>query len=153
MISTTVNMDTDITNNNNQYADLQNSRRVKPNQTVGDSMTLPKDNNRMRLHMQNPNGISIGKMGDIDMILDHLKHTEVDIFVFPETNLDTHKPTVKQQVHNHFRKPLGHGTYQIEMATSNAEYTGQYKPGGILGGVIGRNRARILESGQDKYGR
>jgi hypothetical protein len=92
-------------------------------------------------------------MSDMDMILDHLKHMEVDMFIFPETNLDTHKNRVKRQVHNHCRKSLGQGTYQIEMTTSNAEYTGQYKPGGIMGGVIGRNKARILESGHDKFGR
>jgi hypothetical protein len=39
------------------------------------------------------------------------------------------------------------------MATSNAEYVGQYKPGGVMGGIIGRNKARVIESGSDKYGR
>jgi hypothetical protein len=39
------------------------------------------------------------------------------------------------------------------MATSNAEYSGYYKPGGVMGGVIGRNKARVVESGHDKYGR
>jgi hypothetical protein len=65
-------------------------RRVNPNNPVGDPLEVPKENNNMRIYMQNPNGISIGKMGDMDMTLDHLKHMEVDIFVFPETNLDTH---------------------------------------------------------------
>jgi hypothetical protein len=103
--------------------------------------------------MQNPNRISVGRKGDINMLLDHLKYMEVDMFVFPETNLDTHKMTITRQVHNHFRKSLGQGTYQIEKTTSNAEYTGHYKPGGVMGGVIERNKAQILESGQDKYGR
>jgi hypothetical protein len=107
----------------------------------------------MRMYMQNPNGISCGKMGDMDMLLDHLKHMKIDVFILPETNLDTNKTQVKQQMHNHFKKLLGQGTYQIEMTTSKAEYTGQYKPGGVMGGVIGSNRGRIIESGHDKYGR
>jgi hypothetical protein len=142
----------EIEDNQNQARDVQN-RRVKPNQPVGDSLYLPKENTKMRLYMQNPNGISCGKMGDMDMVIDHLKHMEVDVFIFPETNLDTHKAKVKSQVHKHFRESLGPGTYQLEMATSSAEYTGQYKPGGVMGGIMGHNRGRIIESGKDKYGR
>jgi exonuclease III len=136
---------------NIQEIDLQS--RVNPNQPVGDSMMLPKRSNIMRMYLQNPNGVSCGKMGDMDMLLDHLKHMEIDIFILPETNLDTHKAQVRSQVHKHFKKALGPGTYQIEMTTSNAEYTGQYKPGGVMGGVIGNTRGRIIESGHDKYGR
>ena len=39
------------------------------------------------------------------------------------------------------------------MATSDADYSGYYKPGGIMGGVMGRYKARVIESGHDKYGR
>jgi exonuclease III len=132
---------------------LQSGREVGATQPVGDTLTIPKENNTMRLYLHNPNGITVGKMGDMDMILEHLKHMEVDIFVFPETNLDTHKMKIKGKIHKHFRKSLSQGTYQIKMATSNAEYSGYYKPGGVMGGVIGRNKARVVESGHDKYGR
>jgi hypothetical protein len=149
--TTTIHPNDNATHNNTQEEDSHS--RVNPNQSVGDSMQLPKDDSRMRMFMQNPNGVSCGKMGDMDMILDHLKHMEVDLFVFPETNLDTHKPQVKRQVHNHFKKSIGRGTYKIEMTTSNAEYIGQYKPGGVMGGIIGSTIGRIIESGHDKYGR
>jgi hypothetical protein len=151
MTTNTEEMRDDDGGHNNQGWDLQN--RVNPTQAVGDSMMLPKRMNTMRIYMQNTNGVSCGKMGDIDMLIDHLKHMEIDAFVLPETNLDTHKTRVRSQVHNHFRESLGQGTYQLEMATSNAEYVGHYKPGGVMGGIMGHNRGRILETGHDKYGR
>jgi hypothetical protein len=98
-MSTAVETNATETPTNNQHLMDQN-RKVEPNQPVGDIMTIPKDNSKMRLYMQNPNGISIGAMGELDMILAHLKHMEVDMFIFPETNRDTHKPRVKKQVHN-----------------------------------------------------
>lgn len=86
------------------------------------------------------------------MTIDHLKHMEIDLFIFPETNLDTRKPIIRKQVDGSLRKPLGQGTYNIEMTTSNAKYTGQYKPGGVMRGIIGKHRGRTIETGHDKYG-
>jgi hypothetical protein len=107
----------------------------------------------MRIYIQNPNGVSVGPNGDLDMILNHLTGMETDVIILPETNLDTNKHKVKQQIHKHCRKAFGHGTYHPAMATSAIEYAGNYKPGGILGIVVGKHKARILESGHDQYGR
>jgi hypothetical protein len=150
--STRDNNMNETTQNNTQEGYTRNDM-IAQNQPVGDTMSTPKHNNQTRIYLQNPNEINIGRTGDLDMILDHMQHMEIDIFVFPETNLNTHKSMVKGQIHKQFKRALGSGTYRIEMSASTAEYTGNYKPGGVIGGVIGRNKARIVESGHDKYGR
>jgi hypothetical protein len=99
----------EATQNNTQEDDTWNGM-IAPNQPVGDIMPMPKHYNQMRIYLQNPNGISIGRTGDMDMILDHLQHMEIDIFVFPETNLNTHKNMIKGQIHKQFKIALGSGT-------------------------------------------
>jgi hypothetical protein len=94
--------------------------------------------------MQDPNGVSLGSNGDADVISSHIKDIEADIIILPETNLNTKKQFVKRQIPKQLKQTFGQGTYQVEMAASDAEYSESYKPGGILGIVTGQS----MDSGE-----
>jgi hypothetical protein len=105
--------------------------------------------------VQNTNGISIGKDGDLVITLDHVKQMEADVMIITEANLDTNNTKVKAIIHNDLRTTFGLATYpsQLTTSTSPRQYNGYYKPGGVTRLVIEKTKGRLLESGGDYMGR
>ena len=131
----------------------QDTIRFKHDQPIGNPLLLPKPHEWTRLAFQNPNGVSVGRDGDLEVVLDHVKNMEVDVMFLPETQLDTTNTKVRSKVYNHCRRIFGQGNYQAVMAASPQEYAGFYKPGGVMGVTIGKTKGRIIETGTDQMGR
>lgn len=122
-------------------------------QPIGDGMVIPKPNNWTRIYCQNTNGISVGRDSDLEIILEQIKHMEADIMIITETNLATDNNNVRSKVYNKFRQTFGQATHRLVMATSPQKYPGYFKPGGVMGAVMGKTIARVIDSGQDYLGR
>ena len=60
------------------------------------SCFLAKPGEWTRIYVQNPNGLSIGAVGDISIIFDALRNAEADVMIFPETNLATDQNFFKE---------------------------------------------------------
>jgi hypothetical protein len=120
--------------------------------TIGDGMIIPKSNNITRIYCQNTNGISVGRNSNLDVILEQVRHMEIDIIIITETNLATDNPKVRSQIYNIFRQTFGQATHRLVTATSSQKYPGHYKPGGVMGATMGKTIARIIASGQDPMG-
>lgn len=120
---------------------------------IGDGLIIPKSNAMTRIYCQNTNGVSVGKHGDLEVILEQVRHMEVDILIITETNLATDKSKIRTQIYNTFRRTFGQATHRLVTATSSQEYPGSYKPGGVMGAVIGKTIARVIASGHDPLGR
>ena len=125
----------------------------KNNQAVGDTLQLPKPANTTRIAMQNPNGITTGRGGTFPNVLGHIQQTESDIFLLPETNQDTTKTAVQQQVQSHCRKTFGVGQCKVVMGSSAIPSHTQFKPGGCMAITVGDTVGRVLAVGADKLGR
>jgi len=131
----------------------QDTFRFQDDDPVGTPLLLPKPYQWTRFSFQNPDGMTVGKTGDIELALNAAKEMEADVAFFPETKLDTSQPRVKSQVYNHCRRVFGMGNYQAVMAASPQEYATSWKPGGVLGVTIGKTIGRITASGSDRMGR
>jgi hypothetical protein len=104
-------------------------------------------------YFQNVNGISLGKGGIWEGVCGNWKHMEVDIGVICETKLDmtTHGTNagLKEGATRHF----GMGAFRMIAASTPIKHERHYKPGGVLGMVVGPIAGRILNTHKDEVGR
>ena len=119
---------------------------------IGTILLLPKPYQRTRFALQNPHGMSVRTTGDLEMTMQTMKEMEIDVMMFPETNLDTNKRCVRSQVYNYCRRVFGLGNYQVAMAASPQENATNHKPGGVLGITIGKTVGHVIERGSDEMG-
>ena len=88
--------------------------------------------------------MSVGTTGDLETTMQTVKEMEIDVMMFPETNLDTNKRRVRSQVYNHCRRVFGLGSYQVAMAATPQEYATNHKSGGVLGITIGKTVGHVI---------
>jgi exonuclease III len=122
-------------------------------EVIGDGMIIPKQNTITRIYCQNTNGISVGHNSDLEVVLEQVRHMEIDILIITETNLATDKSNVRAKMYDKFQRTFGQATHRLVTATSPQEYPGHYKPGGVMGAVVGKTIARVQASGHDPIGR
>ena len=132
---------------------LPSPELIPPDSAMGTPLLLLKPSAWTRIYVQNPNGLSIGAAGDISMALDELRNAEVDVMMFPETNLATDQAFIKNQVHLECKKAFGMGRYRFVASQSKVSYSTSYKPGGVLGVAVGPVSGRLLAVEADDYGR
>jgi exonuclease III len=132
---------------------LSTTEQIGSDQPVGNPLCIPKPNEWTRIMVQNTNGVSIGREGDLVLVLDQIKQMEIDVMLITETNLDTNNHKVKARIHKDLTKTFGLGAYHVVTAASAHQYNGFYKPGGVMGIVCGKTKGRIIASGSDHMGR
>ena len=125
---------------------------ISRDQPVGESMSIPKSPAIFRLHMQNPNGISVGHGGDFQGILQDLEESGIDLYMAPETKLNTRHEGVQDTLHHHCRKVHGR-RYKLVATSSTIRFPSQLKPGGVLALITGKNAGRVASTGADPFGR
>lgn len=123
------------------------------NHAVGDTLCIPKDQNTIRIHYQNVNGISLGKGGTWEGVCDAWKHMEVDIGLICEHKLDTtYRNTIKgikEGADRHF----GMGVCRTVVGSTPISQNRQYKPGGVMAMTMGPVSGRVMKTHKDKFGR
>jgi hypothetical protein len=123
------------------------------NHAVGDTLCVPKDQDTIRIHYQNVNGISLGKGGTWDGVCAAWKHIEADIGLICEHKLDTtHRGTVrgiKEGAARHF----GAGTFRTVIGSTPICQDRQYKPGGVMAMTVGSVTGRVMSTHKDDFGR
>ena len=123
------------------------------NQAVGDVLCVPKNNNTIRIHFQNINGMSLGKGGTWESICESYKHMEVDIGMICEHKLDTTCPGVLKGIREGATHHFGMRAFQTVTGSSPIRHEKYYKPGGTLGIAIGQVKGRVMATSKDKFGR
>jgi hypothetical protein len=53
------------------------AEQIRPDQPVGDPLLISKPHEWTRIMVQNTNGVSIGKEGNLVVLLDHIKRMEI----------------------------------------------------------------------------
>ena len=125
---------------------------VKHDDAVGDPMMIPKPRNTFRILAKNPNGISIGDGGNLNVILDDLQDAQVDLFLASETKLDSTQDYVRSSVDRQCRIVCGKNR-KIVLGSSCTQSPNQFKPGGVMAMLTGNTVGRVQSTGQDEFGR
>ena len=76
---------------------------IRNDQAIGTPLLLPKPYQWTQFALQNPHGMIVGTTGDLKTTMQTVQEMEIDVMMFPETNLDTNKRRVRSQVYNHYR--------------------------------------------------
>ena len=151
--SSTSTVVTSHDNSDTQERDIASTAITQPNAYIGNTLSLPKNNNITRIYCQNVNGISLTNPGTWDVTCEHLRDMEVNVALLTEHKLDTTQPKVMKRLYDDARKVLGMGTFTINASSTPITSATMFKPGGVLSMAIGDIKGRILESGNDPLGR
>jgi hypothetical protein len=116
-------------------------------------MCIPKDEHTTRLHFQNVNGVSLGRDGTWELVVEEWKKMEVDIAMACEHKLDTNFSGVMSGLQAGADRHMGRGTTRIIAGSTQADHQSQYKPGGTLIVTIGPVSGRVMKKTVDKAGR
>ena len=123
------------------------------NHYIGNTLALPKSPNTTQLYFQNVNGLSLTTPGTWETACLDLQDMEVDLGLIAEHKLDTSQPRVIKRLHDDIKTVFDPGTFCINATSTPIPSQSMFKPGGVLSITQGRLKGRILESGQDPYGR
>lgn len=124
------------------------------NECIGHPLTLPKQPTHTRIHFQNINGINVTNTNNTwTAICEHWRDMEVDIALANEHKLDTTKPYVTTRLHEGAQRILGYNNFHLVATSTPVSAYKFHKPGGVLAAVIGNTKGKLIDSGQDDYGR
>jgi len=139
-----------------EHEDLPSSPREGPllsNEHIGDTMTAPKPQGITRLYLINMNGVTMGKYGTWDSLMQSMRDLEVDHCMFTELNLNTRQSKVASNLQARATTHFGLSQHKLTLTSSTVESATHYKQGGIASLTAGDLRGRIIATGEDKFAR
>ena len=124
-----------------------------PDDGTGNSIDEPKDPQNLRIFLQNPSGVLVGKEEINDLrTLRQIKTWDVDIIALPETNKNWNQPWLREKWSRTVKRVWKHAkiyTSTIKTAPTNEHYV----QGGVSLIVTDKWSSRITGHGSDELGR
>ena len=147
------NADTPSADDHNEEQTTIEQENYINNKHVGPKIDSAKEDHIFRVYFCNINGLKLGNDGgDYAEFCLEMEKLQTDTWGIAETNLDSCQHCVRDIVHKTTRKHFEYGKLSIGSSMVPARKS-HYKPGGTLMCSQGKATSRIIDQGNDRYGR